>query len=404
MEKIFGKNLTMGNYEIICNDLLQILEENRFEIFGILSNIETYKTANDEIERCLLLLKNIRIQKKYLGRKYDEVLSSFLPLNQPLYSLFLQVIVPSLILQKIYYRPPSLQIELHQALFKIFEKVCANIKICTLSRKLFMEKYVTQNGIVNFTGKYENAVKMISHLPKNISVIYNGSAVNPVIIDKEADLALATADLIYARLYNSGQDCMAPACAFVEISVLNPVLKLLKDKLSDLKIGTNKELDTDIGPLISKEAFNEYIDFKKKYSEYLIYGGNVDEDIRLVEPAIFCFDTVRKDIQEIYFAPYFVIMAYSDLKEIKEYLDTDYCEKYAGYISLYGKRILDLSWFSRSIKMIPLDNTTLFWHENGNKEFGGYGIGCSFVYTKEGFKSKPLLLLREIAEIMDAKV
>lgn len=402
MVKFFGKNLKMRNYEEVCNDLLLIIEENRREFFDILGKIETFKMVNDEIERSVSLLKNIRIQKNYLDKNYEEALSSFLPLNQPFYSLVLQVVVPSFVFQRIYYRPPSLQVELHQSLFNIIRKSCANIQICPLSRKRFLEKYITQSKIVNFTGKYENAVEMITHVPERVSVIYNGSAVNPIIIDKDADLELAVKDLLYARLYNSGQDCMAPTCIFIDKSVLKPVLCLLKDKLSVLKIGKNEAFDTDIGPLISRESFNEYLEFKKKYSDYLIYGGYAYENICLVEPAVFCFETIRMEIQKVYFAPYFIIMAYGDLEEVKEYLNSDYCEKYAGYISLYGKQVLNLNWYSGGKKLIPLNNTTLFWHEDGNKEFGGYGIGCNFVYTKGIFKSRPLLLLREIKELMNA--
>ena len=89
-------------------------------------------------------------------------------------------------------------------------------------------------------------------------------------------------------------------------------------------------------------------------------------------------------------------MRYSSLCEVREYLDQPYCELYAGYISIYGKSLYCETWHSGKNSLIPLYNTTLFYDEDGNKEFGGYGEGCSFVSYNGKIHYRPILLAKEI--------
>ena len=80
-------------------------------------------------------------------------------------------------------------------------------------------------------------------------------------------------------------------------------------------------------------------------------------------------------------------------------LNSEFCERYAGYISLYGETAINAKWMSGNNKLVLLKNSTLFDYEDGNKEFGGYGIGCNFVYSKNRFEVHPILLLREIKSL-----
>lgn len=108
-----------------------------------------------------------------------------------------------------------------------------------------------------------------------------------------------------------------------------------------------------------------------------------------------------QDSLEVYYAPYFWIMSYKSIDEVQILLDSEYCEHYAGYISLYGKSVQKKNWYSGKNKLIALLDSTLFSEENGNKEFGGYGAGCGFLYSNGTFFSHPILLTREICCIME---
>lgn len=391
----------MRTYKIICQRLLERLQEKEKEITDVLVKYETLQMANDEIMRSELLLENIDMQRKYLQGRYTKGISTFLPLNQPLYSLMLQVIIPSLMLECVYYRPPASQIELHSKLFNVFADICKNIELCCVSRNVFFNNYVLKSDIVNFTGKYENAILLKNKLPIDISMIYNGSAVNPIVISSSARLDMAVRDVINARIYNSGQDCMAPACIFVEKKIVSAFLRKLTISLKRLKVGDNSQKDTVIGTLIEKESIFAYKKMKEQYVHNIFLEGNVDEEAKIIEPAIFYFDEVEIDVQSIYYAPYFIVMSFDKLENVHKYLQTDFCELYAGYISLYGSELSRLNWHSGKNSLIVLSETTLCDAENGNFEFGGYGKGCNFIYHKGNMKAHPILLLREIQGLVD---
>lgn len=395
-----------SNYEMICGELLTKIKTHKSEIVELLSEVETYNMSSDEIICSIDLLENLYKQDKYICRHYKKTMCSFLPLNQPLYSLMLQVIVPSIVLENVYYRPPVLLEELHKQIYSLIcSDICKNIHICNVERKVFINQYVLNCDIVNFTGKYKNALELIEKLPPDLSMIYNGSAVNPIIVTATGNMDLAVKDVVNARLYNSGQDCMAPAVIFVERAVESLFLDKLKNFLKTVIVGDNLDFNTTVGNLLEKKSIEEYLSFKKNYKKNLVLDATIDFDKNIMSPAIFHFDSPQRDVQNIYFAPYFIIMGYDKIIDIQNYLDTQFCELYSGYISIYtsaqSTEYIGYKWKSGDNILIPLINHNLLEEENGNKEFGGYGKGCSFVYKNGVIKAQPILLLRALNDLFD---
>lgn len=83
--------------------------------------------AEDEIDRSLRLFKSLDREQSVFLHKFNIDICSYLPLNQPLYSFALNVIVPSLVCKDIYYRPPQLLRDLHNKLHKIFSNNLENV-------------------------------------------------------------------------------------------------------------------------------------------------------------------------------------------------------------------------------------------------------------------------------------
>lgn len=389
------------NYKFICNGLLNKINNYKSELIELLIQVETYNMAIDEIACSVNLLENLHKQEIYIQKKYEKVMTSFLPLNQPLYSLMLQVIVPSLILKSVYYRPPVLLAELHKKIyFLICSDICINMHICNMERKKFINQYVLKSDVVNFTGKYENALNLIEKFTPNLSMIYNGSAVNPIVVSSTCNIDDAVKGVVDARLYNSGQDCMAPGVIFVEKSIVHIFLDKLNEALCSLKTKDNSDYSSSIGNLIERASIEEYLHFRSVYKENLILDANINIDKNIMSPSVFYFETPQVDVQNIYFAPYFIIMQYNTINEIESYLNTKFCELYSGYISVYAsiesKEYITYTWRSGTNNLVPLINCNLLDMEDGNEEFGGYGKGCSFVYQNGKYFTHPILILREL--------
>ena len=80
--------------------------ESRLEILtNILLSYESYEVIQDEVDRTLDLLKNLKENKKYFCLRVGSV-TSFLPRNQPLYSFSCFVLVPSLMASEVHFRIP----------------------------------------------------------------------------------------------------------------------------------------------------------------------------------------------------------------------------------------------------------------------------------------------------------
>ena len=91
-----------------------------------------------------------------------------------------------------------------------------------------------------------------------------GGAKNHMIIMPDADLDQAASALMGAGYGSAGERCMAISVAVcVGEETADKTVALLRDKISNLKIGPGVDAANDMGPLISKEALQrvtQYID------------------------------------------------------------------------------------------------------------------------------------------------
>lgn len=376
----------------------KILHYSKEKILTILTRIETWQTAEDELARTINCFENLeRMQSRYLSIGTVASITSFLPLNQPLYSFVLFVVVPSFTSEKVFFRPPLLLWDLFTELIDIFDIIALKtITMCKVSRSYFLENYVSHSDVVIFTGKYENALIIQNHLKEDSLLLFNGGALNPMIITESANLDTAVHDVIRDRLFNSGQDCMAPCAILLNRKISDMFFQKLFNDLKKEVVGKTALPETTIGQMIDCES----IVFTKKmietYSPNLIYGGKYDEKNRTIEPTVFLFDSVQLLPQELIFAPLFFIGVFDTFSEISDYLSTNTAQDLNGYISIYTNKKSDEDWIRNYCKQV-LVNESLFVFESANKEFGGYGKRCSFILRNGRMQIRPLLISREIA-------
>ena len=385
-----------------CLQFSNLLEERREKVLEILTDLEPSIWANDEIDRSINCLLNIKAQAKYLDGLKIARASAYLPINQPLYAFVLNVFLLKLVSDKVYYRPPEKQRELHLKLYQLFVDFFENIEICCITRSAFFEIYVQNSDVVVFTGKYENARLLLAQLSPKTMLIYNGSALNPIIVTAAANIHQSVIGTINARLYNSGQDCMAPAGILVHESILARFEERLIQELATIKIGANGEPDVFIGPTISDACAIENRALIEKHKDAIIFGGKEVSD-KLFTPTIFRLEGIDEGNQQITYAPFFFIQTFCTLRDIAKYLTTPTAKKYKGYISIFGN-VSDANAINKlNLDLIILRNCTLFDYEEGNLDFGGYGEGCSFVSVNKEIVAKPILLLREIHDYIDTR-
>ena len=131
--------------------------------------------------------------------------------------------------------------------------------------------------LVSLTGSTKVGMETMKTASQNLShVMLELGGNDAFIVDKNADLNLAVEELVWGRLYNTGQVCCASKRFLVHNDIKDEFTKLVIDKLNTLKVGMPEEEDTQIGCLITEEAAITVEDQVRKTLEQgarLAYGG-----------------------------------------------------------------------------------------------------------------------------------
>ncbi len=79
-------------------------------------------------------------------------------------------------------------------------------------------------------------------------------SVDPFIVFRDADLDVAVAGVVWARMLNAGQVCTSPKRIYVEAPLAAEFIRRADAALGALIVGDPRCTDTDVGPLISAAA------------------------------------------------------------------------------------------------------------------------------------------------------
>ncbi len=103
---------------------------------------------------------------------------------------------------------------------------------------------------VSFTGSERGGAAVASVAASEIkrSVLELGGS-DPAIVLADADLEKAADTITLSRIINAGQSCIAAKRIIVEAPVYERMVKLLHDRLANLKMGDPREESTDLGPI-----------------------------------------------------------------------------------------------------------------------------------------------------------
>jgi len=111
---------------------------------------------------------------------------------------------------------------------------------------------------ISFTGSTKVGKKLYeqsAHTVKRMSMELGGHA--PFIVFDDADIDKAVQGTLLSKFKNSGQTCISTNRIYVQESIADDFSKKLAEKVSQLKVGHGLKEDTEVGPLIDKEAVDK---------------------------------------------------------------------------------------------------------------------------------------------------
>ena len=80
-----------------------------------------------------------------------------------------------------------------------------------------------------------------------------------MIIDSSALIEQTVDDIVVSAFGSAGQRCSSLRVAFVQADIADELLAVLKGAIQALQVGDPADITTDIGPVISDEAYKRLV-------------------------------------------------------------------------------------------------------------------------------------------------
>jgi len=158
-------------------------------------------------------------------------------------------------------------------------------------------------------------------------------------VHQDADLEVAAKRIIWGKLLNAGQTCIAPDYILAHASVKDELQKLMIKTINEF-YGDNPKLSPDYGRIVNEKHFDRLVDLINP--DQVIYGGYYDREGLFIAPTLMTDITLSDDIMgDEIFGPILPIMTYHKVEEAIETIRT-YDKPLALYIFSETEGIQDI--------------------------------------------------------------
>ena len=143
---------------------------------------------------------------------------------------------------------------------------------------------------------------------------------SPCIVERSADLQIATRRIVFGKFLNCGQTCIAPDYILVEKTIHDEFVKHLIKELT-LMYGEDILTNPNYGKIINRKHYDRLLGLITQ--QKIVFGGKHDEETLRIEPTI--LDHVTSDdavMQEEIFGPLLPILSVSDMDEAYHFVQS----------------------------------------------------------------------------------
>ena len=365
-------------------------------VLDALVSVATYASASDELARAVAALARsdweiARWRPPQLGK-----VGVFMPSNNVLYSYVLYALIPLLYSDQVIVRASSRVSRTTARVHRLLSEACAlpdgrSPTLSDASQRSFSQQ-CSDADLVIFTGRYENSFAIAAALDRDARLLRFGSGPNPVVVGEGAELERTVRDVVAARLYNAGQDCLCPDVIFVHDRVHEDFVACLLDALLEVPLGDRRDPDTLVAPLVYADALAGAHAFLAEHAERVIYGGSVNVEDATVSPTVVAipFDCAFHPPE--LFAPVFCVVRYLSAAQVERWLCSPIELERGMYVSVYDEPSLAGETIGTSA---VCRGRTALDAEDGNLPFGGFGMRSSSVVCGGTSVARPLLASNE---------
>jgi len=186
----------------------------------------------------------------------------------------------------------------------------------TVGERILNDKRISMVSVTGSTRVGKHAAEVVSARFGKTILELGGN--NAIIVTPEADLKLAIPAVVFGAVGTAGQRCTSTRRLIIHESIYNKVKDTLLKAYKSIKIGDPLDQKNHMGPLIDKNAVNDFTNALvkvKKEGGKIIFGGNVlqgkgYESGCYVSPAIVEAQNHYEIVQEETFAPILYLIKY----------------------------------------------------------------------------------------------
>jgi aldehyde dehydrogenase (NAD+) len=325
------KKIIKDNEQDITNALKKDLNKSEFESY--LSEISmVYEEINIHLKNIEKWSKRRRVKssfmlfpsKNYIEKEPYGTVLIIGPFNYPFQLAILPLIGAIAAGNTVIIKPSENTVYTARLVEKIINENFDEeyIKVVGANKgKECVEELLEQDfNYIFFTGSIKVGKIIMEKASKRlIPVTLELGGKSPCIIDKDAKLDKAAKRIVWGKLLNAGQTCVAPDYLFIQNEVKEEFLKLIVKEFK-LQYGEQAKESTDYPRIISKREINRLSGYLKDGNVY--YGGNYDEETLYFQPTI--LTDIKEDasvLKEEIFGPIFPIMTFGNLSEVIKYVN-----------------------------------------------------------------------------------
>ena len=207
---------------------------------------------------------------------------------------------------------------------------------------------------------------------------------SPCVVDRSAKLDLAAKRLVFGKLLNCGQTCVAPDYVLIDKAVKDAFIASLKKWMTAM-YGSDPLDNQGYVRMINQKHFDRVMGLIDQ--DKVVYGGKGDPETRKIQPTI--LDGVSPEdpvMQEEIFGPLLPILTYDTIQQAQDFINSR-PHPLALYLFSEDKAVQE-----RFLRRVPFGggciNDTIIHLATSRMGFGGVGdSGMGSYHGKESFNT-----------------
>lgn len=205
------------------------------------------------------------------------------------------------------------------------------IAVITGDYKVNSELLDLQFDYIFFTGSVNVGKIVMEKASKHLTpVTLELGGKSPVIVDNTANLKISAKRILWGKLTNAGQTCVAPDYVLAHEHIYEELIDEFKNTIKEF-YGEDIKSNKEFGRIINERHMNRLNNILEQDREKIVVGGDVDFDQRYISPTILRDVTLDDSVMsDEIFGPILPVIKYKDMEDLKYYIS-----KHKNPLALY---------------------------------------------------------------------